>query len=59
MALKEPMITLLAKDEWAAKIQAKFSRGDWDLMAKVVNVLKVCQASSTIVFCFLHLFLSG
>ena len=34
-------MTLLGMEEWAAKVQAKFSRGDWDLMAKLVNVLKV------------------
>jgi len=39
--LKDFLIPLLAKEEWAAKIKVKFCRDDWTMMAKSVSVLQV------------------
>ena len=35
------LILLMSKQEWSNKLKAKFRHADWDLMAKVVQVLQV------------------
>ena len=41
LRLKEHLITLMELPEWTTKVPNKLRSGDWDLMAKVLDVLKV------------------
>ena len=44
LRLKEHLITLMELPEWATKVPTKLRSGDWDLIAKVLDVLKVCDS---------------
>ena len=41
MKLRDALIPLMGMPEWSNKLKAKFRHSDWDLMAKVIQVLQV------------------